>query len=68
MATYLIFYTSKDGWEDCYEVVGSKTLIRAIKWLHGDEVKATRIEIFKEGKSFDEDPDDIVEVYKNYWK
>lgn len=67
-ATYLIYYTDKDGDSDGYEVFGTDGLKSAMKWLHSDEVKATDISIYKEGKDFDNNKDDIIEVYKNLWK
>ena len=68
MNTYLIYYTDKHGYSDCYEVYGSKALQEALKWLHSDEIKASDISIYKEGKEFENDKDDIIEVYKQYWK
>ena len=68
MNTYLIYYTDKHGYSDGYEVDGSKALQKALKWLHSDEIKATSITIYKHGKDFENDNDDIIEVYKQYWK
>lgn len=67
-ATYIIFYTSQDGYSDGYTVIGTTELREAIKWLHSSDVKATDISIYKEGKNFENDPDDIIECYKYYWK
>lgn len=37
-----------------------------MKWLHSDEVNATRINVYKRGKNFDNDHDDVIEYYS--WK
>lgn len=66
--TYIIYYTDKEGYGDGYEVSGSKALQETLKWLHSDEIKATDISIYKHGKDFENNQDDIIEVYKNYWK
>ena len=66
--TYLIYYTDKNGDSEGYTVYGSKRLFDAIKWLNTPEIKANHIEIYKCGKNFSNDEDDIIEVYKQYWK
>lgn len=66
--TYIIYYTDKDGYSDGYNVFGTTGLRAALKWLHSDEVKATDISIYKEGKNFENNPDDIIECQKYYWK
>ena len=68
MTTYLIYYTDNNGYSDGYSVSGFLALKAAIKWLHSRDVKATDISIYKEGKNFENNPDDIIECYKNYWK
>jgi hypothetical protein len=68
MATYIIYYTDKTGYADGFTVYGSKRLFESLKWLHSEEIKATDIEIYKEGKNFDNDQDDVIEVYRQYWK
>lgn len=67
-ATYLIYYEDKNGYRDSYEVYGYEQLREAMKWLHSDEIKATDISIYKHGKDFENNSDDIIEVYKNWWK
>lgn len=66
--TYLIYYTDKHDYSYGYEVYGSKALQEALKWLHSDEIKATSITIYKHGKEFENNQDDVIEVYKQYWK
>ena len=68
MATYIIYYTDCEGYQSGYSVLGVKSLRESIKWLHSDEVKATDIAIYKEGKNFDNDHDDVEEVYRAWWK
>ena len=65
---YILNYTTKDGFNDSYYVYGKEKLLDALKWLNSDEVKATRIRIYKMGKDFENNKDDIIEVYRNYWK
>ena len=67
-ATYIIYYTDKNGETGGYTVDGTQAFYEALKWLHSDEVKATRIEIYKAGKDFANNQDDVLEVYKRYWK
>ena len=66
--TYLIYYTDKYGESNGYTVYGSKRLFDNIKWLNSQEISATHIEIYKCGKNFENDKDDIIEIYKQYWK
>ena len=67
-ATYIIYYTDKDGNGDGYEVYGIDQLREAVKWLHSEEIRATDISIYKRGKDFDNNQDDVLEVYKQWWK
>ena len=68
MTTYLIYYTDCAGVSEAWEVFGTKGLRQALKWLHGPEVQATSIAIYKHGPNFENDPDDVLEVQKYYWK
>ena len=68
LTTYLIYYTASDGYGDGFEAYGYEGLRKALKWLHSDEVKATDISIYKHGKNFENDSDDIIEVYRKWWK
>ena len=68
MKTYIVYYTDKWGVGGGYEVYGSKALQEALKWLHSEEVKAERIEIYRKGKNFEEDHFDVEEAYLRYWK
>lgn len=67
-ATYIIYYEDKDGYTGGYEVFGVDGLRAAMKWLHSDEVKATDISIYKQGKNFENDHDDVEEAYRQWWK
>lgn len=67
MKTYIIYYTSNNE-PEAYEVYGYKMLKEAVKWLHSEEVNATSISIFKHGKNFEKDQDDVLECYKQWWK
>ena len=55
-----------DGESFGYEVYGVKQLKSALKWLHSDEVNAISIDVYKRGKNFDNDNDDVIEYYS--WK
>lgn len=68
LTTYIIYYTDKNNEPFGYEVYGYNNLLQAIKWLHSDEVKAIDISIYKRGKNFENNSDDVIEVYKNFWK
>lgn len=67
-ATYILYYVDKDGESGGYEVQGVDALRSAIKWLHSSEIKATDISIYKQGKDFENNTDDVIEVYKKWWK
>ena len=67
-ATYIIYYTDKTGYADGFEVQGTRKLHAALQWLNSPEIEATRIEIYKRGKNFDNDHDDVVAIYRRYWK
>jgi len=64
-ANYIIYYVANNEPEG-YSVSGYKNLREALKWLHS--IKATDISIYKEGKDFETNQDDVLECYKNYWK
>ena len=68
MANYIIYYEDKTGYVDGFSVRGSERLMKSLKWLHSEEIKATSISIYKEGKNFENDQDDVIEVYRQYWK
>ena len=68
LTTYIFYYTDKTGYSDAFEADGTEGFYAALKWLHSDEVKATDIIIYKHGKYFENDHDDVIEVYKQYWK
>lgn len=68
LTTYIFYYTDKTDYSDGFEVEGIQAFYDALKWLHSDEVKATNIEIYKRGKNFDNDPDDVIAVHQRYWK
>ena len=68
ITTYIFYYTDKIGYSDAFEADGTEGFYAALKWLHSDEVKATDIIIYKHGKNFENDHDDVIEVYKQYWK
>ena len=68
LTTYIVYYEDKDGDKGGYEVYGYKDLMKAMKWLHSEEIKAKDITIYKQGKNFENDKDDIIEVYTNLWK
>lgn len=63
---YIIYYADKNGESEGYEVYGSKELCEALKWLHS--IKATHIEIYKRGKNFASNQDDVLEARRQYWK
>lgn len=67
-ATYIIYYTDKDDISEGFTAYGSDNLKEAIKWLHSLEVKASRIAIYKRGKDFDNNHDDVIEAWMQYWK
>lgn len=62
---YIINYAC-EGEQYSYTVTGSKELQNQIKWLHS--IGASEISIYKCGKHFEEDCDDVTEAYKQYWK
>lgn len=66
LTTYIIYYHDSEGNPEGYEVYGIKQLKEAMKWLH-KEVKATSIEVYKRGKDFNNNSDDVVEL-RRYWK
>lgn len=68
MTTYIIYYTDKNNNDFAYEIYGYKNLLESVKWLHSEEVKAKKISIYKHGKDFKNNCDDVIEVYKNFWK
>ncbi len=68
LTTYFICYTDKTGYDDAFEAYGSKQSCDALKWLHSADVKATYIQIYKHGKDFENNHDDIIPVHQQYWK
>jgi len=64
---YIIYYTDSNGESEGFTVYGSDKLFKTIKWLNNN-IKAQHIEIYKKGKNFDKDKDDVVGVYRQYWK
>ncbi len=66
--TYIIYYTDKGGTSEGFEAYGSEDLKAALKWLHSPEIKANRIEIYKKGKDFDKNHDDVTEAWRQNWK
>ena len=42
--------------------------MKSLKWLHSKEIEATSITIYKEGKDFENNKDDVEEVYTYLWK
>lgn len=65
MNTYLICYAVGEH-ADAFEVYGYRSLCEHMKWLHS--IKATDISIYKHGKDFESDSDDIIECHKKWWK
>lgn len=63
---FIIYYVDGNGEPEGYEVYGVKQLKSALKWLHSDEVNAISIDVYKRGKNFDNDNDDVIEYYS--WK
>ena len=68
LTTYIIYYTDKNNEDYAYEEYGYNNLLSAIKWLHSDEVKARKIHIYKRGKDFESDQDDVIEVHRKFGK
>jgi len=68
LATYIIYYVDQYGQSEGYSVIGYKSLLNAMKYLHSDEVKATDISIYKEGPDFENNKDDVIECHKRLWK
>jgi len=60
---FIIYYVDGNGEPEGYEVYGVKQLKNALKWLHSDEVNAVSIDVYKRGKNFDNDSDDVIEYY-----
>lgn len=58
--TYIIYCTDKDGCPEVYNVFGTTRLKETLKRLHS--MKATDISIYEEGKDFENNPDDIIEL------
>ncbi|MBP3265552.1 MAG: hypothetical protein J6L84_01255 [Clostridiales bacterium] len=67
-SVYIIYYVDKEGESEGFEAYGYDDLRSAIKWLHSGEIKATDISIYKRGKDFENNQDDVIEVYRNWWK
>lgn len=67
-ATYIFYYTDKNGDGNGYEVYGTQGFYDALKFLHSAEVKATRIEIYKKGPNFENDHEDVSRAHTKYWK
>lgn len=67
-AVYIFYYTDKNGDDKSYEAYGTQGFYDALKFLHSAEVKATRIEIYKQGPNFVNDHNDKAEAHKKYWK
>ena len=44
---------------------GVKELKNALKWLHSDEIDVVKITVYKRGKDFDNNHDDVTEYY--FW-
>jgi hypothetical protein len=63
---FIIYYVDGNGESQGYEVYGVKQLKSALKWLHSDEVNAISIDVYKRGKNFDNDNDDVIEYY--FWR
>ena len=68
LTVYIIYYTDKHNDDEAYEVYGYNNLLSAIKWLHSDKVKARKIHIYKRGKDFENNQDDVIEVHRKFWK
>lgn len=68
LTTYILFYRDRDGESDGFEAYGYHDLMQKLKWLRSAEVSAVGIQIYKRGKNFENDQDDILEVYRKYWK
>ena len=65
---YIIYYTDKDGTSEGFEAYGSEDMKAELRWLHSPEIKASRIEIYKRGKDFDQNHDDVTEAWRKSWK
>ena len=66
MQTYIIYYEDKDGDSQAWEIYGTDRLKRAIKQikLDGGKVKT----IYKRGKDFFDNQDDVIDVTLSYYK
>lgn len=67
-ATYIFYYTDKNDFSSTYEACGTHGFYDALKFMHSDAIKATRIEIYKQGPNFASDHNDKAEAHKKYWK
>ena len=63
---YIIYCTYSDDSTDSYEVYGIGRLARELRLLSENGVK--RLQVYKRGKNFENDQDDIIPVYKNRWR
>lgn len=61
---YIIYYNDQDGTSSCNELLGTAELKLAIKYIKesGGGVE----EVYKRGKNFEEDHDDIIDVTPRY--
>lgn len=64
--TFIIYYEERNGETDGYEVYGVQQLKDALKWLHSDKIDVVKITVYKRGKDFDNNHDDVTEYYS--WK
>jgi len=66
LRTYIVYYCDSNDEANGWEVYGIKQLRDAMKWLRS--IKATSIEIYKYGPNFENDQDDVIACYKEFWK
>lgn len=66
MKTYIIYYYDADNEPEAYEVLGSKNVVAAVKWVKSIGGKVSLI--YKRGKDFENDHDDVIDVTSSYVK
>lgn len=60
--SYVIYFETRDGDKDGYEVHGNDELKTAIDWLKNTQ-DAVKISVYKKGKNFENDHNDVSEYY-----
>lgn len=66
MQTYIIYYEDKEGNPQGFEVYGTDRVKKAIRDIKQEGGKINTI--YKRGKNFFDNPDDVVDVTLSYYK